>query len=237
MMRLLAALLALLTGAWLAQVPAGGGGGGGCCTLVNHISGVSANSPSAATLSVTGGNLLVVGAEHDGPTANSISCSDTAGNTFTAAKTASGFDSGGATGVVTIFYAKNVTGNASDTVSCSDSAGASVARAIIIHQYSGASTTAPLDATANGFNFGGTSVTSGSFSTVTAKEALVVMTGFTTATGTCSAGTAGYSQIDLDANSRLCSLQDLVTTTQSAVTATTNWSTNGNFATVVGTFQ
>jgi hypothetical protein len=218
--------------------PSPAGGGGTCCTLVNKGYGEDtsgsavANISIASAINVTAGNLLVVGCRNGTTTNNPTSVTDTAGNTFTLITGANP----GAAGRLTVFYAKNVTGNASDIPRCNYSPSEAY-QSVSVIQYSGASTTAPLDTSATGTNGAGTSVVSGTFTTATAKEVLVA---------NCTAGAlnivfgsgAGYT---VETTSQMsATADDIVTATQSGVTATcsdTTATSHNDWAIVVATFK
>jgi len=108
-------------------------------TLVNTTTGSAATSNSVActAFATTSDNLIVVGVRSTG-TISSVS--DTAGNTYTAVA-ASTFVA--AIGNLRVFYAKNITGNASNVITVTLSGGDFTG--IVAHQYSGLHTTSPLD--------------------------------------------------------------------------------------------
>jgi len=109
------------------------------------IDDVATSTTIAATFvaNVTAGNLIVVHVGHESASGTTVTVADTLSNTYTEVNSA--FDSvNGQKGWM--FYAKNITGGA-----CTVTATISVtetARRIIIDEYSGLDTTAPLDASA-----------------------------------------------------------------------------------------
>jgi hypothetical protein len=141
---------------------------------------------------VTAGNLLVA------------SCTGTSGFTQTYSstgspvwvKTAQFTETGGSGGALSIGYCKNAPGGATTvTVTFSGSAGA---RALVIAEYSGADTTAPLDQSTAGLEIV-TSATPTDTAMVTTVNGALIVAGliFRNATSPASAG-SGYSMIAVD---------------------------------------
>lgn len=183
--------------------------------LVNEASGSSTSSvasiATSTALNVTSGNALVVFCVESTSTA-AITVSDTAGNTFTSVISASPDASHNITG----FYAKNVTGNSSDTVTCHFSPNQSFV-AIVAIQYSGVATAAPLDASAQGSSStAGTTATTGSFTTAVPNEVIVAGAGWE-ASPTFTAG-SGYT-IEGATGNTLAVEDEEVTSIQSSVTS------------------
>lgn len=139
---------------------------------VNSATGsADASSSTIATTAAnhTTGNLLVafVVWNHASNTLSSVS--DTAGNTWTRI---TGTDAlHGTADRCEMFYAKNITGNASNTVTATFSGGAAFRRIAVV-QYSGVDTTAPLDQ-ATKQTVTDTSITSPSFTTTSADEVII----------------------------------------------------------------
>lgn len=139
--------------------------------LVNTNSNVSTGYATsiATTLSVVSGNLLVAACGDQAD--NTATASDTAGNSFVQV------NSGDLSGVarLTLFYAKNVTGSASDTITCTYGGSVNY-RAIQVLQYSGMNTMSPLDAQTSGSSSTpSASFTSAAFSTTAAAEVVVAV--------------------------------------------------------------
>jgi hypothetical protein len=116
------------------------------------------------------GNLIVVTLRgNSGGGSPSPTITDTAGNTYTRIgsnnKTSGNY-------FVAMYYAKNCTGNAANVVTWTDTN--SSHKAIAVSQYSGASTTAPLDQHVQNVANGGGSVTSPSYTTTVATERIVI---------------------------------------------------------------
>lgn len=156
--------------------------------LVNKTTGTSdtgATTLAATAASHTTGNLIVVGVVWSNNVTASIP-TDTAGNTYVSTTFKA---NNGTSDHVEIFYAKNVTGNASNVVTAHFSASATFRR-IFVYQYSGCSTTAPFTTGegSTGTAASTTSVVTGSFSTAIANSVLVAFMG---GSGSESADTAG----------------------------------------------
>ena len=163
----------------LAHVNATSGSGDGGSTTI-----------AATAANHTGGNLLVVCVVWSSAAQTLSSIADTAGNTYTrhpSSKQDSGSDN------TEIFYAKNITGNASNVVTATFS-GSSTFRRIMVDQISGADTSAPADQAGIG---GGTSATAttSSFTTTQADEIIVAGVGNTNTTS-FSAGAAGTIRVN-----------------------------------------
>lgn len=123
-----------------------------------HATGTSVASPAQ---SHTTGNLLVVCIQaQSGGTALS-SVTDTAGNTYTKT-TSSPVNNGGGVNYDYIYYAKNVTGNASNIITATWAVSYNYL-AIAVYEFSGADTTAPFvtDSTGSGAS---TNMTTGTLS-------------------------------------------------------------------------
>lgn len=127
----------------------------------------SAASISAPAISTTTGNLIVV-AVRSNAGISVTSVTDTAGNTYTLIDTqiAPIYNS-----PLTMFYAKNITGNASNVVTANFSGSVNY-RGISVQEISGADTTNPFDVSAKG-SANGPDVTTGSFTTTVADTIVV----------------------------------------------------------------
>jgi hypothetical protein len=134
--------------------------------FVNQTTGTNdagATSLPATAASHTAGNLLVVGVVWTNNVAANVP-TDTALNTYvsTGVKV-----NNGTTDHIEIFYAKNITGNASNVVTANFAASAAFRR-IVVLQYSGCDTVAPFDV-------GGTNTaTAATAVTATATAAMAV---------------------------------------------------------------
>mgnify|MGYP001582538628 CR=1 FL=1 len=148
----------------------------------NNFATASLTTIAIAATSHTTGNLIVAMVFSNYASSSAVSSiADTAGNTYTfiRKRTIVGGD-------IEIWYAKNITGNASNVVTATFT-GAVSNRGIMVHQYSGCDTTAPLDQQTDG-QATALAQTVTDIATTTADEVLVA--GFVEAT-THSTYTAG----------------------------------------------
>src|SRR6267378_2150943 len=127
----------------------------------------------------TAGNLIVVAVEI-GATATDRQAmiTDTQGNTYVPATSQVTWRTVGGGSSAQIFYAANIKGGA-NTVTMTLAGGATAWNQIEIHEYSGLSTTSPLDVTASAFGTTGTSpftASSGSAVTTAVSAAQINLT-------------------------------------------------------------
>jgi len=194
---------------------------------VNSASGgsrLSLTSISTNAFSVTTGNLIVVGVRNDGGGAVT-GVSDTAGNTYTQISAIVPYS---------LFYAKNITGNASNVITASF--GASIFNAIDAVQYSGLDKTSPLDATATGTGSGSTTITSGTFSTSSADQIIVAgcQQSFVGASWTAE---SNYTK-RVESYENITMIEDkIVSTTQSSITSSASSSSTVDKVILVATFK
>jgi hypothetical protein len=177
-----------------------GSGGGGSSINTTPVQTALGNHNSFAVpfiSSTTAGNMITVMISHDNNGGTVSGCSD-GSNTYVQAVTAGN--------EVDIWYAKNIAGG-SITVTCS---GLTVGYQAI-QEWSGANTSAPLDATATSTT--GTSV--GPLTTALDNELLLVMTNFG-GPGSCS----GFTTIDTAAFFQWFSAQRMDAGTAGSKTAT-----------------
>lgn len=130
---------------------------------VNTSGGNSAGggtSQATASLNVTTGNLIVVTSEWVGSAGTVTGVTDTALNTYTQCV---GCYATSGNVAEDIWYAKNITGNASNVVTVTYSTSVTFTGATQI-QYSGTSTSSPFETGTTATNANGTTVTSPSFS-------------------------------------------------------------------------
>lgn len=118
------------------------------------------------------GNLLVVLIKYEG-TSTTLSVSDTAGNAYTGLTQANHSNNDLHT---RIFYAKNITGNASNVVTVTWGA-ARTFRHVTVHQYSGANQGAPFDQENSGQGNSGTAMSTGNVTTMSPSEMMVAIAG------------------------------------------------------------
>lgn len=196
-------------GGMMWRAPAAGGGGGTCCTRVGTLAmtedttGGSFTALGASPINVVAGNLLVVGCRIGFITNNTITVTDTAGNTF-----ASVTHFQGAVSTIELFYAKNAIGNASDTIQCNYDAARSY-NSIVVMQYSGASATVPVDTGGTTTAFSAAAATLSGFTTSAANEVLVC---FATTESIASAYVAGASFTLQSTNNSMSAYEDRVVT-------------------------
>lgn len=162
--------------------------------FVNSTTGTNdagATSLAATAANHTAGNLIVVGVVwSNNTTLNTVT--DTALNTYVSTGQKA---SNGTTDHTEIFYAKNVTGNASNVVTGNFSASSSFRR-IMVMQISGCDTTAPFTTGEGGsaVTSATTTHTTSSFATATADEVICTFAGGSTGV-TWSAGAAGTMHV------------------------------------------
>lgn len=160
-------------------------------SLINATTGsadTGANSLAATAANHTAGNLIVVGVVWSGNFTSSVP-TDTAGNTYVSTTFKA---NNGTTDHVEVFYAKNITGNASNIVTAHFS-GSATFRRIMAYQYSGCDTTAPFTAGEGGTAVAtGTSITTSTWTTATADEVLVCFMG-AAGTGVSYGPASGYT--------------------------------------------
>lgn len=200
---------------------------------VSDYTGTLASSIALPATSLTTGNFIVVATRWLPNSSTITSITDTAGNTYVKAIGRTATSSGTR---VEMWYAYNVTGNASNVVTITPSVNVQY-YGVVASQYSGIKTAAaPLDTTAVG-NATGTSVTSASFTTTQAYELIVSSSDFNSSLGpTWTAGT-GYTIQAQDA-SGVETLQDkIVSSIQTSVTASITLSTSRGLSISVATFK
>jgi len=187
---------------------------------VNTTSGTAdagATTLPATAANHTTGNLIVAFVFWSN-NVNANNPTDTAGNTYASTGFKASFST---TDHVEIFYAKNITGNASNVVTANYSASATFRR-IIVHQYSGADTTAPFtagegnQATVNP----GTSLATSAWTTAKADEVLCGGIGGNLSF-TSLVGTSGKTKI-VDLSD--CASEDQIVSSTGSYTASFSWS-------------
>lgn len=170
--------------------------------LVNTRTGSAGASDTVncGAFAATTGNLIVVGIR-TGSAATINSISDTASNTYIPVGTV--FTDVGRTWV---FYAKNITGNATNVVTANLSSGDFTG--VVVHEYSGAAKSAPLDNfTRKSSLVGGTSISSDpwdvaqdgvvfSFATQVANPVYTAGSGYTLSGNDGSNGAQGQYKIN-----------------------------------------
>src|ERR1051326_7928515 len=186
------------------------------------FSGSTVSSLGASAFSLGTGNLVFVDVRWGVDSAPTLSITDTAGNSYTLID--SHWDSVATQGCAT-FYAKNTTANASNVVTANFTGGSQKYVMVVAAEYSGLSTTSPLDQHAITDSSGASNQTiaSGSFTTTSASEVLISV-GFTSggngADFTADTGYTVEAQL-IDTGQRYGALQDkIVSSIQTGVTAT-----------------
>jgi hypothetical protein len=217
MNRLLRALAVVAALAW--GVPAH--------AAVAYVNGDARSGNTSAAVNVTTGNLLVVGTRTNSGYVASVS--DTAGNRFIRA-----FAYNHASQPIELWYARNVTGHASDQVTVSYASGGGFPY-LAVAQYSGVSTTTVLDALAWGTG-NATSATSSSISTLTANQAIVAF-GSSSSGGSSAVAITGYTRRLIDSGNVVALFDNIVSATQSGVTAAAGPWGGANSTVIVATFS
>jgi len=193
---------------------------------------VDGTTIASAAASHTTGNLLVVCVGRTSASGGAVqSVSDTAGNTYSLCAESKN-PGASQTEETEVWYAKNITGNASNVITATYSISASKRR-IIVLQYSGADLTAPYET--GEYEMGsGTSITSGSFSPA-ASGNVNVACAFTDDTTTYSAGTNYVSRGQV--GTIPLGSMDRIGAPSGAQTATMNSSGNNLQVMSVGSFK
>jgi subtilisin family serine protease len=211
----------------------GGGGGGGGITLVQSsaVQGSAVGSVSAAFTSVnTAGNLIVAFVRISTAT-QTVTVTDTAGNSYVKAVSQAQTTDGHQ---VYIFYAKNI-GGKTNTVTATFSS-TNNHPWLAIYEYSGLSTTSPLDRTAAAQG-SSTSPTCGATAATTAANELVFagLGLVSNSTATVSPGT-GYTLQQQDTNTSRAANETAVVSSTGTQSASFTLSSATNYSCVVATF-
>jgi hypothetical protein len=215
-----------------------GGGGSGTITLVNQVSagngsGSSVSSISAPAATHVTGNLLVVICRNGSDISSSAQSSptDTAGNTFVGLTPAMN----GYVGVMQMWYAKNINGNANNVVTCHFSLPDAYVT-ISVLQYAGADTISPLDAQANAN--GSSSATSGTTAALTPSKTggMIVVGASVNNLGMTFAAGSGFTIRDASI-SGFSGDEDKSVTTLGAVTPAMSWNNSQRWVMVAAAFK
>jgi methionine-rich copper-binding protein CopC len=210
----------------------GSAGNGGIALLQSNsaegsnISSLSAGFPSANQA----GNVIIAFVRMS-TTSQTLEVTDTAGNTYSDAVSQAQSSDGHQ---AHIFYSKNIGGGANTVTARFSSTNAHAW--IALYEYSGLSTTSPLDRTAHAQG-SGTSVSSGTTSTTTTgNELLFAAVGLSSSyTGTVAAGT-GYTLALQDTGTSRAANEILATSSAGAYAGTFTLSTSTNWSAVLATF-
>ncbi len=203
----------------------GGGGAGIALVQANAIERTGVGSLSVAFASNNTARNLIIAFVRMSSSSQTVQVTDSAGNTYTDAvsqvQTTDGHQ-------VHLFYSKNIAGGA-NTVTATFSA-TNNHPWLAVYEYSGLSTTSPLDKTAHAQGSGSSVNTGPTATTASAPELVFAGTGFVyNYTGTVTAG-SGFSLGQQDAGtSRAATEAAVVASTGSysgsfSLSASTNWS-------------
>jgi hypothetical protein len=190
---------------------------------------------TSSTLNVASGQLLSVTCyAYSNP--GTITVGDTASaNTFTPSPDGRVGPVTGALVYAEAFYAKNTVASATDTITCNFSTAAQFIGVMVI-QASGLDTSSPLDTHATGTALSGNTVTSNSFSTVSANDIIVAGADWGATGETCSAGT-NFTIENAATGGQGCDEIWITTTTHSSVTAAMTAVGGSTFAIVVMAYK
>jgi hypothetical protein len=224
----------LTYGFYGATVTVSNGGGGGGVAFVQSASAMGTGSgtvQSAFPSANTAGNLILAFVRMSG-TSQTVTVTDSAGNAYTEAvgqtQTTDGHQ-------LHLFYAKNVAGRA-NTVTATFS-GANNHPWLAIYEYSGLSTTVPLDRT-SAAQGSGTAVSSGSTSvTSTASELVFAGVGLPASySGTTTAG-GGFVLGQRNTSTSPGATESAVVTATGSYAGTFTLSSGANWSALVATFK
>lgn len=199
----------------------------------SDLSGVPAASLSTSAFSATAGNLIVVFARQSSPGGNALTgtITDTAGNTYTLIR----YETLGISDRCGLWYATNIAGNASNVVTAAWSTN-SLFTGVTAVQYSGLSTTSPLDTSTSANVLAATSITSPAFTTTAANEVLVAAGTVNFSPNTFTAG-AGYAIVAVDALNLQAVENKVVSSIQTGVTASMSIGAAHDWEFIVATFK
>lgn len=183
----------------------------------------------------TPGNTIIVAIHGYNGAGNPIATvTDTLGNTYHQVAAPLNYN---ASAWVAIYYAYNI-GSGSNAVTVA-SANAGTQYSIIAREYSGLTTTDPLDKTANsGTSGNGTTPSSGATATTTQASELVIGMAANWLSYTFTAG-SGYGNIAnaSDAGNSSLGMEDKIVSSTGAQTATFTQSGSWNWGCIVATFK
>jgi len=198
----------------------------------NAVEGTSASSIAAPFLSAnTAGNLIIAFVRMSS-TSQSVAITDLAGNSYvdavSQAQTSDGHQ-------VHIFYAKNINAGA-NTVTATFSA-TNNHPWMAVYEYSGLSTTNPLDRTAHAQGSNASPSSGASAITTSANELVFAGVGFVNSyTGTATAG-GGYTLQQQDTGTSRAATEASIVASTGAYSGTFTLSTSTNWSAVLATFQ
>ena len=214
----------------IAIAPSGGGGG------IALVQSSAARGSGVASISVpfasanTAGNLIIA-AVRMSTTSQTVTVTDSAGNTYTDAVAQSQTTDGHQ---VHVFYAMNVAGGA-NTVTATFSS-TNNRPWLAVYEYSGLSATSPLDRTAAAQGSGSAPTSGATPTTVSANELVFAAVGLPGSyTGTVAAG-SGYALLQQDTGSSRSANEAAVVTSTGSYAGTFALSAGTNWSAVVATF-
>jgi hypothetical protein len=202
--------------------------------IVQHTS-LDAGTVTSANLAFgsnnAGGNFIVV-CVRIGLTGQTITVSDTQGNTYSSALQ---FDDTGGGNTGAIFYALNIKAGA-NTVTVSYTPGTATLR-FSIAEYSGVATTAALDVSSSNQAVSGTALDSGSVTTTADGELLVgMMINSSGDAWTAGTGYTSEEEVPTGASSKLM-FEDRIQASAGAVSASATISPSDAWAAGIATFK
>jgi hypothetical protein len=199
----------------------------------NAVQGSGVGSLSVAfSAANTSGNLILAFVRMS-TTTQTVTLKDSAGNTYVQAvaqvQTSDGSE-------ISLFYAKSILGAAANTVTATFSA-TNNHPWLAIYEYSGLSTTTPLDKTASAQG-SSTAVSSGATATTTsANELVFAATGLPSSyTGTTTAG-SGYALLEKNPTGSPAANESELATSTGTYTGTFTLSASANWSALVATFK
>jgi len=209
----------------------GGGGSGIALVQSNAVEGSGVGSVSSTFPSNNAAGDLIIAFVRMSTTSQTVSVTDSAGNTYTdavaQAQTGDGHQ-------VHTFYAKNVVGQA-NTVTATFSA-TNNHPWLAIYEYRGLSATSPLDQTAHAQGSSSTPSSGATATTASANELVFAATGLPASyTGTATAG-SGYTLQRQDAGTSRAATEAAAVTSPGAYVGKFSLSSSANWSAVVATF-
>jgi len=215
-------------------VTASAGGGGIAMVQSNAVEGSGVGSVTVAFTTGNTAGRTILAFVRMSTTTQTVSISDTAGNTYTQAVAQVQSTDGHQ---IRLFYAKNIVGGA-NTVTASFSS-ANSHPWLSIYEISGLSTTSPLDQTASAQGSNSVSVSTGpTAATQSNNEFVFVGSGFNTPSfnGTVTAGT-GYTLAQQDTTNSRAANESLLSSSPSSFTGKFTLSNSANWSALIATFK
>lgn len=228
-------LLLILLAFTLLCTPAFGAIANVNCEIGNFYSATAGSSIATAPVSHTAGNFVVVAVRWAilGSAVTLSSITDTAGNTYTLATT---YFSGSAADAVTIGYAANILGNASNVLTANFSNAGASYRGILACQFSGVATASPLDVLISGATGTNNAPTSSSFTTTNANDLIFIALDQGALGGNYTAG-SGYTLSGKSVDVALDIQWKTVSSIQTGVTAASSSTSSSMWLVYGATFK